>query len=42
MHEEPIVRTPEEAISAFEQSKIHALAIGNFIIEVDWAKKVKT
>jgi carbamoyltransferase len=39
MHEEPIVRTPEEALTAFEQSKIHALAIGNFIVEVDWSKK---
>ena len=39
MHEEPIVRTPEEAITAFEQSRIHALAIGNFIVEVDWSKK---
>ncbi|KAB2880337.1 hypothetical protein F9K33_05900 [bacterium] len=40
MHEEPIVRSPEEAITAFAQSKIHALAIGNFIVEVDWTKKV--
>jgi carbamoyltransferase len=39
MHEEPIVRTPEEALSAFEQSKIHALAMGNFIVEVDWNKR---
>lgn len=39
MHEEPIVRTPDEAITAFEQSRIHALAIGNFIVEVDWSKK---
>lgn len=39
MHEEPIVRTPEEAITAFAQSKIHALAIGNFIIEIDWTQK---
>ena len=40
MHEEPIVRTPEEAITAFAQSKIHALALGNFIVEVDWSKQV--
>ncbi|MBL7996222.1 hypothetical protein JNM05_12705 [bacterium] len=40
MHEEPIVRTPEEAINAFAQSRIHALAIGGFIVEVDWTKKV--
>ncbi len=39
MHEEPIVRTPDEALTAFEQSKIHALAIGNFIVEVDWSNK---
>ncbi|MBX7151368.1 hypothetical protein K1X84_06995 [bacterium] len=38
MHEEPIVRTPSEAISAFEQSKIHALAIGNYVVEMDWNK----
>ncbi|NUM82471.1 carbamoyltransferase, partial [bacterium] len=38
MHEEPIVRTPAEAILAFEQSKIHALAMGNYIVEMDWNK----
>ena len=39
MHEEPIVRSPEEAIKAYEQSRLHALAIGNYIVEVDWSKR---
>lgn len=38
MHEEPIIRTPQEAIRSFEQSKIHALAIGHFLIEMDWSR----
>ncbi len=38
MHEEPIVRTPDEALKAFEQSRIHALAMGPFLIEMDWGK----
>lgn len=33
MHEEPIVRTPEEAISAFLQSKLDALAMGPFLVQ---------
>lgn len=32
MHEEPIVNTPREAINAFKQAKLDALAIGNFIV----------
>jgi carbamoyltransferase len=39
MHEEPIVRTPEEALKAFVQSRIHALAMGPFLIEMDWGKR---
>ncbi|HNF86800.1 MAG TPA: carbamoyltransferase C-terminal domain-containing protein, partial [bacterium] len=39
MHEEPIVRSPEEAIKAYEQSRLHALAIGNYIVEVDWSTR---
>jgi len=39
MHEEPIVRTPEEAVSAFQQSQLDALAIGPFLVEMDWKKK---
>jgi carbamoyltransferase len=38
MHEEPIVRTPDEALKAFEQSRIHALAMGPFLIEMDWGR----
>lgn len=33
MHEEPIVRTPDEAITAFQQSKLDYLAIGNYIVK---------
>ena len=33
MHEEPIVRTPEEALKSFEASNLHALAIGSFVVE---------
>jgi carbamoyltransferase len=32
MHEEPIVRSPQEAISAFQQSHIHHLVLGPFFI----------
>jgi carbamoyltransferase len=32
IHEEPIVRTPEEAVRAFEASGIDHLAIGDFIV----------
>jgi carbamoyltransferase len=31
MHEEPIVCTPDDAIRAFVQGHLHALAIGNFV-----------
>ncbi len=33
MHEEPIVNTPRDAIRAFLQGHLHALAIGSFIAE---------
>ena len=39
MHEEPIVRTPDEAISAFVQSRIPVLAMGNYIVDIDWSKQ---
>ncbi|HPQ42534.1 MAG TPA: carbamoyltransferase C-terminal domain-containing protein, partial [bacterium] len=32
MHEEPIVRTPEEALSAFDASRLDALIAGPFLI----------
>ena len=32
MHEEPIVRSPEEAILAFQQSHLHHLALGPFFV----------
>ncbi|MGH9902959.1 MAG: carbamoyltransferase C-terminal domain-containing protein, partial [Pyrinomonadaceae bacterium] len=32
MHEEPIVRSPEEAISAFQQSKLDHLVLGPFLV----------
>ncbi len=32
MHEEPIVRTPEEAISAFQQSRLDWLLLGPFMV----------
>lgn len=32
MHEEPIVCAPEEAISAYEQSGLDALAIGDYLV----------
>jgi carbamoyltransferase len=35
MHEEPIVRSPEEAISAFQQSHIHHLVLGPFFVSSD-------
>lgn len=38
MHEEPIIRTPDEAIKAFEQSRIHALAMGSYVVEMDWSQ----
>lgn len=41
MHEEPIVRTPGEAISAFEQSRLDALAIGPFLVEMDWNHRTR-
>lgn len=33
MHEEPIVRTAEEAVRAFESSKLDVLVLGNYILE---------
>lgn len=33
MHEEPIVRTPNDAIDAFLRGHLHYLAIGNFLVE---------
>jgi len=33
IHEEPIVRTPEDAIRAFLQSKLDYLAIGDFMVK---------
>lgn len=36
MHEEPIIRTPAEAIRSYEHSKIHALAMGPYVIEMNW------
>jgi carbamoyltransferase len=32
MHEEPIVRSPEEAIAAFQQSHLHYLVLGPFLV----------
>jgi carbamoyltransferase len=32
MHEEPIVRTPDDAIDSFLRGHLHYLAIGNFIV----------
>jgi carbamoyltransferase len=32
MHEEPIIRSPEEAIRAFEQSHIHHLVLGPYFV----------
>ena len=33
MHEEPIVRTPEEAVAAFRQAGLDALALGPFLVD---------
>ncbi len=33
MHEEPIVRTPNDAIDSFLRGHLHFLAIGNFLVE---------
>jgi carbamoyltransferase len=33
VHEEPIVRTPEEAVSAFKRGRLDYLAIGPFLME---------
>ena len=33
LHEEPIVRTPSEAIRSFKISKLDALVIGSYIVE---------
>ena len=33
---EPIVCTPEEAISCFVRTKMDALAIGNFLVEKEY------
>ncbi len=38
MHEEPIVRTAEEAISAFQDSRLDALAMGPFLVQADGTK----
>ncbi|MCG2712664.1 MAG: hypothetical protein L6416_10140 [Candidatus Omnitrophica bacterium] len=41
MHEEPIVRSPEEAVHAFERGKLDYLAINNFLIKGGWYEKRK-
>ena len=33
MHEEPIVRTAEDAVRAFESSQLDVLALGDYILE---------
>lgn len=33
IHEEPIVRSPEDAINSFQKSKLDYLAIGDFLVE---------
>ncbi len=33
MHEEPIVRSPDDAIDSFLRGHLHYLAIGNFLVE---------
>ncbi len=33
MHEEPIVCTPKEAISAYQQSELDCLVLGNYVVE---------
>jgi len=32
IHEEPIVRTPAEAITAFRKAQLDYLAIGNYLV----------
>jgi carbamoyltransferase len=32
MHEEPIVRSPEEAVAAFQQSHLDYLVLGPFLV----------
>ena len=32
IHEEPIVRTPDEAVAAFLNAKLDFLSIGNFLV----------
>jgi len=39
VHEEPIVRSPEEAVHAFERAKLDYLAINNFLIKGDFDEK---
>lgn len=34
MHEEPIVRSPQDAIRSFLQSRIHALVLGPFLVRL--------
>lgn len=41
MHEEPIVRTPNDAIDSFLRGHLHYLAIGNFLVEYQ-EKKIIT
>ncbi len=41
MHEEPIVRTPEEAISAFQQSRLDWLLLGPFMVRVKPAEAAR-
>jgi carbamoyltransferase len=33
IHEEPIVCTPDDACTAYEQGSVDALAIGDFLVE---------
>lgn len=35
MHEEPIIRTPDEAVRSFLQSNLHVLALGPFLVSRD-------
>ncbi len=35
IHEEPIVRTPEEAVAAFQKARLDCLAMGDFLVAPD-------
>jgi carbamoyltransferase len=34
MHEEPIVRSPDDALRSFLQSGVHALVLGPFLVRI--------